>query len=315
MSSVNSRQYPVESGDRKIVGTIHELHRRDDDRDRTCIPNPIVSRIIFVLLAFLLFANFAAYSQEETGTVVFVLGKAFVKRVGTEIQLKEGDKIYENDMIRTEGTSKIKIYFNDDSVLTLGENTTLSLEEYKLSLIDDKRSVVLNLIRGRLRAIIGKIFSGEGSIYNIKTPTSITGVRGTHFYIFSMEKLTRVVLFSGELLLRNVLETVAGEMILKSGQMSIVPENMPPADPVRISDEEQNSLILETEIYEEEGIPGKEEIPGVEPQDGEIEIPDILKESMVPESIQDLLPPLFQEPIEIPANVTVIIKLPPAPVE
>ncbi len=280
-------------------GRIYSAHHR------------VVLRSIFILFTFMFFTHFIAYSQEETGTVVFVLGKAFVKRAETEIQLKQGDKVFEKDIIRTEGTSKIKIYFNDESVLTLGENTTLSLEEYTLSLLDDKRSVVLNLIRGRLRAIVGKIIGGGGSRYEVKTPTSITGVRGTHFYIFAMENLTRIVLFTGELSLRNILENITGEVFLKPGQMSIVPKNMPPADPVPLSEDEQTGLILETEIYEEEGMPEEEEVPGIEPEEGEIEIPDIIKESMLPESVQDFLPPLIQEPlIESIATVNVIIKLP-----
>lgn len=269
---------------------------------------------VFIVLVLVFFTNLVAYSQEETGTVIFVLGKAFVKRFDTEMQLKQGDKVFEKDIIRTEGTSKIKLYFNDESVLTLGENSTLSLEEYTLSLLDDKRSVVLNLIRGRLRAIVGKIIGGAGSRYEVKTPTSITGVRGTHFYTFAMENLTRVVLFSGELSLRNILESVMGEIILEPGQMSIVPKDMPPAEPVPLSEDEQTELILETEIYEEEGMPGEEGVPGIEPEEGEIEIPDIIKESMIPESIHDFLPPLIQEPlIESFATVNVIIKLPGQP--
>lgn len=293
----------------RIENTEHRRQRREDRLRKSFLrmPESILFVVIFLITAI-------AYSQEETGTVVFVLGKAFVKRADTEIQLKQGDKVFAKDIIRTEGTSKIKLFFNDESVLTLGENTTLSLEEYTLSLLDDKRSVVLNLIRGRLRAIVGKIIGGAGSRYEVKTPTSITGVRGTHFYIFAMENLTRVVLFSGEISLRNILESIMGEVILKPGQMSIIPKDMPPADPVTLSEDEQTGLILETEIYEEEGIPEEEGLPGIEPEEGEIEIPDIIKESMLPESIQNLLPPLIQEPlIESLANINVIIKLPAPP--
>jgi co-chaperonin GroES (HSP10) len=291
MGSANSRQYTGYRGKRGII-----------------------------LIAFILFCiPHLAHSQEQKGTVVFVLGKAFVKRGEVETQLKQGDKIFEKDIIRTEGTSKIKIYFDDESVLTLGENTTLSLEEYTLSLLDDKRSVLLNLIRGRLRAIVGKIIGGAGSRYEVKTPTSITGVRGTHFYVFAMENLTRVALFSGGLSLRNILENIAGEVILKPGQMSIVPEGMPPADPITLSEDDQTGMILETEIYEEEGMPEEEGIPGIEQKEGGMDIPDIIKESMIPESTQDFLPPLVQEPlvqeplIESLATVNVIIKLPGQP--
>ncbi len=307
----------------RIQNTEDRRQRRDDRLRKSSLRNlsfHILSREQKSILLFMFIFLFATvvYSQEETGTVVFVLGKAFVKRGETEIQLKQGDKIFAKDIIRTEGRSKIKLYFNDESVLTLGENTTLSLEEYTLSLLDDKRSVVLNLIRGRLRAIVGKIIGGAGSRYEVKTPTSITGIRGTHFYIFAMENLTRVVLFSGEISLRNILESIMGEVILKPGQMSIVPKDMPPADAVNLSEDEQTGLILETEIYEEEGMP-EEGAPGIEPEEGEIEIPDIIKESMFTESIQNLLPPLIQEPliqeplIESLANINVIIKLPSPP--
>jgi len=88
---------------------------------------------------------------------------------------------------------------------------------------------------------------------------------------------------------------------------------MPPAAPVTLSEDEQTGLILETEIYEEEGIT-EEEVPTIEPGEGGLDIPDIIKESVVPEPINDLLPPLQQEPlIESIATVNLIIKLPGQP--
>lgn len=276
---------------------------------------------LFLSILILTLTDFYAYSAEgsvapidekEIGTVVLVLGNAFVKRGDVETKLSQGERVYEKDRVRTEGTSKLKIYLKDDSVITLGENTTISLDDYTFSLQEDTRSVVMNLIRGRLRAIVGKIFRGAGSRYEIKTPTSITGVRGTHFYIFAMENLTRVILFSGEVSLKNILESIAGEVVLNPGQMSIVPQNMPPAEPVTLSEDELNSAILETEIYEEEGMEEEVPLPGISPEEGPVELPGLIRDSLMPDVPSDILPPLLQEPLlKERVQVNVIIKLPP----
>jgi hypothetical protein len=269
----------------------------------------------YTMVAITIILVFHSYSfaQSEAGTVVMVTGKAFIVRGGEEIVAQPGLTVYENDSLRTEGTAKLKVYLKDDSVITLGENSRINLEEYLVATGEDRRSVVLNLITGKLRIIVGRIMRAMGSKYEVKTPTSITGVRGTHFYVSVIPGLSKVVLFSGELELRNILEDIKTMVVLTPGEMSIVPENQPPGEPVKLAEEELTKLILETEIYEEGGLIEEEpQLPVIEGGAEKTEdITDVVENLTEIKGLKDSLPPLEQEPlINLLSEVNVIIKIP-----
>ncbi|HEY4716768.1 MAG TPA: FecR family protein [bacterium] len=278
--------------------------------------NPGQKRISIILIAFVIhmILNGLLYAEAEIGSVVMIMGKAYITRGETELPAEQGDPVWEHDTVRTEGTSKIKIYLKDDSVITLGENTKLSVEEYMFALEEGRRSVVLNLIGGRLRVIVGQILEAVGSKYEVKSPTSVIGVRGTHFYLYVISGITKIAVFSGEVDASNVLEVVKGIVRIKAGQMSIVPENEPPGEPVRISSEEQIKLMLETEIYDEDSLIEKETLPLIKIETEEKnELSDAMKSGLEPATTSDFLPPLNQEPIQALSEVTVRINLPVQP--
>lgn len=101
--------------------------------------------------------------------------------------LKDGDKA------RTLTDSRAKIRLSDNSVITIGENTTVQMTDYKLT--SQSRIAKLNLLAGKLRIKVGKFF-GKESKFEVTTPTAVLAARGTDFYVEDNTKNEQASLIS-----------------------------------------------------------------------------------------------------------------------
>lgn len=106
---------------------------------------------------------------------------AFVKwEQRTRRHLKPNDVISEGDIVQTTGESWVKILFNDDSLLDVGPGTIVQVQDFKTD--GQKRRVFLKMLYGRIRSIVARPLTGPQS-YQLATPTSVMGVRGTEFLV------------------------------------------------------------------------------------------------------------------------------------
>ena len=112
----------------------------------------------------------------EAGLVVRVNGMPTVQRAGKTELLKRGSNVLTGDVIETDAKSKAKILLNDDSVLAIGPKSRVNVSDFVLGATG--RSVRLQVLAGRFKVAIAKLFSGQTD-YEIRTPTAVAGVRGT----------------------------------------------------------------------------------------------------------------------------------------
>jgi len=135
--------------------------------------------------------NVSSYSSEDNGStlagdetdslidqkakVFNVAGKVFVLRQDTEawVTLHENDVITEGDKIKTEGEASVEIYYDEFylnfiRVEPSSEITFTTIEPTRINLDDGG---IFNNLDGLV----------AGSDYEVVTPTSIAGVRGTQF--------------------------------------------------------------------------------------------------------------------------------------
>jgi len=97
-----------------------------------------------------------------------------------------GDSVYLKDHIQTEKDSRVQILFQDESLLNLAENTTIQITEYIYSPKENRRLVVIQVLMGRIRGIVGRYF-GSGSRYIISTPTDTIAVGDGCFIVDAAE--------------------------------------------------------------------------------------------------------------------------------
>ena len=119
----------------------------------------------------------AASAVARSGVVVVQInGAPAVERKGKPEVLRPGDSLGLGDVVSTDAESKVRIVLADDSVLTIGPTTRLSIDE--LVVEAEGRKGRLQVFAGSFKLAISKLLSGKTD-YEIRTPTAVVGVRGT----------------------------------------------------------------------------------------------------------------------------------------
>lgn len=136
-----------------------------------------MKKIIFMFLLFVstLFANI--------GTITLLEGEAFVKRGQETLRLNISDSISNNDFIETKTNSKVKITFIDNTIITIGKESSLKIEDYFFD-SNNKNSAKteLSVSKGAFHAITGQIGKVNPEKFKLKTKNATIGIRGTEIY-------------------------------------------------------------------------------------------------------------------------------------
>ena len=136
-----------------------------------------MKKIIFMFLLFVstLFANI--------GKITLLEGEAFVKRGEETLRLNISDSISNNDFIETKTNSKVKITFIDNTIITIGKESSLKIEDYFFD-SNNKNSAKteLNVSKGAFHAITGQIGKVNPEKFKLKTKNATIGIRGTEIY-------------------------------------------------------------------------------------------------------------------------------------
>ncbi len=111
-----------------------------------------------------------------------VAGKVESQTVNTSewIYIHEARLLKDGDKARTLDDSRAKIQLADQSVITLGSNTTVELARFQLK--ENARIVELKMAAGRIRASVAKFLKGESS-FEVKTTKAVLAARGTEFFV------------------------------------------------------------------------------------------------------------------------------------
>lgn len=124
--------------------------------------------------------------RDGIGFYTAVLGQASVTHPGEDrvFPVKLHDEVLFKDVIQTQDESRTKALFQDDSMLTVGENTRVEIDEYIYNPEKNVRQAVVKLLQGQVRALVSKVFKANGSRFEIHTPSAVAAARGTYFTVW-----------------------------------------------------------------------------------------------------------------------------------
>lgn len=189
-----------------------------------------------LLAAWLITATNAPVAPQAIGTASIVTGKVTVQHAakkGDWLSLKPGAQLLVGDLIKT-NDGAVKLTMEDGSSISLAAKSQLELNEFVYK-PGSQRRTSFKLWGGRLKAAVSK-FLAENNSVQISTPTAVAGVRGTDFMVSVNDKdETEVVVFDGKVSVKNVLDTIAGEIFLTQGQGSRVLAQTSPGAAARLS--------------------------------------------------------------------------------
>ncbi len=143
------------------------------------------SLMIFVWLisvhAFLCAATSVALVKSVRGEVTVTHGDQ------TTAGLKQGDKIFEKDSIKTTPNSTIGIVFEDNTLISIGSNAEFLVEEYHFDPANKNVTFKTNLFKGIMACKTGLIPKINPDAMEIKAKTATIGIRGTYFVVEAKE--------------------------------------------------------------------------------------------------------------------------------
>ena len=117
---------------------------------------------------------------ESVGQVVQARGKRFsISASNKKRDLDVGTEIFVGDRLYTGKDGFIRLSMIDEAKIDLRCNSEMVIEEYTLMRAGNRS--IIYLIKGSLRKITGSIGKFADDVYEMKTPVSTVGVRGTDY--------------------------------------------------------------------------------------------------------------------------------------
>ncbi|MBN2695766.1 FecR domain-containing protein [bacterium] len=183
-------------------------------------------RYIYILI----FLPFLLFGESYVGEVVAIEGTVF-KKSPIDQNYKTvvlNDKLFQGDEIRTSNQGKVKILFIDDSIVHISSKSNFSVEKYSVDQKNQQRSVSLRLVSGKMRSWVHSVFNKQ-STFELKTPTSTVGVRGTEFIVAIDEDgvNTEIGVIDGLVSVKNLNDAVGLEVLLKTKTFTRISGTMP----------------------------------------------------------------------------------------
>ncbi|MBM4305998.1 MAG: hypothetical protein FJ107_00295 [Deltaproteobacteria bacterium] len=142
--------------------------------------------LLFLVTLFLLSIGgevFPAYASTSVATVKKVNGSVIVVRQGKTIPAINGLEILEKDTLQTGRNGSIGIVFSDDTFLSMGPGSLLTIDEFVFAPRQGKFSIVIRMLKGTAAYLSGLISRLSPEAAYFKTPTASIGIRGTRFVV------------------------------------------------------------------------------------------------------------------------------------
>ena len=176
-----------------------------------------ISKKILIILVFLTIPNLSNANTDFIGVIGAAVGE--IKNQNNEI-LQNGSKIFFGDTIVSKKNANAQILFIDQTVLTLGEDTEMTIDEFIYDPNSNEGSFVSSVKSGTVKFITGQISKNNPEDLEVKVPAGTLGARGTEFVVLAEKnnQSTVVLLGPGP---ENTLGMVPGNLILSDGISSI----------------------------------------------------------------------------------------------
>jgi hypothetical protein len=170
-------------------------------------------RIIILSLIINSFIITVGYTNEFIGVIAVGIGEILNQK---NEKLSTGSKIYFGDTIIVKEQSNAQILLLDETALTVGEKSELTIDDFVYDPQSKVGKIVSNIKVGTVRIVTGEISNQNPENLKVNVPTGSVGARGTEFVVVteSDEKSTIVLLGPGK---KNSLGMVPGILNVSDG--------------------------------------------------------------------------------------------------
>jgi hypothetical protein len=92
-----------------------------------------------------------------------------------------GFPVYEGDLLRTFWNGRMGVTFKDDTRISLGPSSRVTIPKFVFSPAEQHYGFVLRLLAGTMQYLSGLMAKLSPDSMKVETPTATIGVRGTRF--------------------------------------------------------------------------------------------------------------------------------------
>lgn len=189
---------------------------------------------IFLALLAPLFIIAPVYAVGPVATVVAARGdvQAF-DGSGKSRKLTIKAPLFEEDTLQTDARSKVQIMFTDNTLISLGNATTMKIAEYRWQPERNDGALKTKIKEGTFRVMGGALALAAPQNFKTETPTATIGIRGSMYAGVATADFLSVVFQGGKGIdVTNSFGTVA---ISKPGYGTRAALGNPPTVPVKFS--------------------------------------------------------------------------------
>ncbi len=173
----------------------------------------ILNKSLFLLM-FLSTSIFA-----QIGQVVALKGEVNVERESKIQELLLKDEIFKNDQITTLKDSRTQLLLNDETIITIGENSIFKVDEYLFN--EEKESnLKMNFFNGTFKVISGKIGKLNPDSFKLQTKTASIGIRGTEILLQLEAEKEKIMCTQGTIIV--TMKETNKTIILNVGESLVV---------------------------------------------------------------------------------------------
>lgn len=124
-----------------------------------------------------------AEEQQYAGLVKSVVGSVIIIKNEEQVPAEHNMTVFANDIIVTGADSSVGLILIDDTVLSLGAQSELVIEDYEFKPLLQHFSFIAQLVKGTFSFLTGQMADLAPEKILLKTPDATLGVRGTKFIV------------------------------------------------------------------------------------------------------------------------------------
>ena len=129
-----------------------------------------------------------AWAQAQDKGIGFVIARTGAVTIVSEsavarpISLRQA--VFYGDTLVTGPKSTTKVLFDDNTILSVSENTELQITDYIYDRRKAKRTTVFTMALGRVKALVADFYAATDSRFEIHTPSAVAAARGTGMVVW-----------------------------------------------------------------------------------------------------------------------------------
>jgi hypothetical protein len=141
-------------------------------------------------------------------------------RDSNSIKLTRESNILKNDEIITSSNAKVQLFFNDETIITIGKNSSFKVYDYIYDEKNSNNNLDFSMIKGSFKIISGAIGKINPNNFKLRTKTAAIGIRGTQIQLNLNGKYEIISCLEGSIIITLI--SSKEDIILSVGESIII---------------------------------------------------------------------------------------------